>query len=284
MLPSWYNAQFPEALYPPIVNQDQYAARVISGGVVASGTSLGVVGLARDNVDVIGYTLSRILHLSHFFKSVKCLIFENDSIDGTPDYINKFMKNQNRVEFHLASAQIGRVRHSPVKSRERRADMAMYRNGYLSLIERMNWDVDYLMVIDTDLVGGFSYEGILNTLGQEEDWTAVGSNGITYRYNDKSKLEKLFFDTWAYRPFNCWNDVCGEETNLLSFERSQPLVPVFSCFGGMAIYKYDRIKGLRYTDEDCDHVTLHKQIIDMGQKIYLNPSQITIYTKHQYVL
>ena len=66
-------------------------------------------------------------------------------------------------------------------------------------------------------------------------------------------------------------------TNLLHFNRGDDLVEVKSCFGGLALYKTSALSG-RYTDEDCDHVTLHKSLPCM----YLNPSQIVLYTEHYY--
>lgn len=283
MFTNWYNAQFPEALYPAI-NQQQYAARVISGGIIASGANVGVVGLTRNTADIIGYNLNRIVYLSRFFKNLKCLIFENDSTDGTPDIISKFISTQDEIEMHLATMNMEKVRHEQNKSVDRRRDMAFYRNSYLTLIEKMGWDLDYLIIIDTDLAGGFSYEGIFNSLGYENEWSLMGSNGILYRQNKNLKFERLQFDTWAYRHYGSWEEVCGEEGNRMTFERGQDPIPVFSCFGGLCIYKYSDIIGLRYNDEDCDHVTLNKQLINRGKQLFVNPSQITLYNQHSYMI
>lgn len=283
MFPSWYNAQFPEALFPAVTNQQQYAARVISGGVIALDSNAAIVGLTRNTADIIRFNLIRISYLSRFFKSLKCILFENDSNDGTPDIIKDYIARQDEMEFHLATMKMDKVRHAQDKSLARRQDMATYRNTYLDMIDRFKWDLDYLIVMDTDLVGGFSYEGILNSIGFEKEWSLMGSNGILYRENNK-KLERLYFDTWAFRHFNDWSEVCGEQANRMLVDRGQEPIPIFSCFGGMAIYKYNHIKGLRYTDEDCDHVTLNRQLINQGRNLFLNPSQITIYNEHQYVI
>ena len=39
---------------------------------------------------------------------------------------------------------------------------------------------------------------------------------------------------------------------------------------------------ISYTNEHCDHVTLNKQLTQLGYNIFLNPSQITLYSEHYY--
>jgi hypothetical protein len=116
----------------------------------------------------------------------------------------------------------------------------------------------------------------LNTLGHSLD--VCGSNGLLYRKQD-DKVQRLYFDSWAYRGLN---EEYDPDINLLTINRGDSPYEVDSCFGGMCIYKYDTLNGLKYTNEDCDHVTLHKQIRNNGYRIWINPSQITLYTEHYY--
>jgi hypothetical protein len=59
-----------------------------------------------------------------------------------------------------------------------------------------------------------------------------------------------------------------------------PLLRVASCFGGLMLYKWRSIKGLRYSDvnitarmDDCEHVFLHRRMALRGRgRIYLAPS------------
>lgn len=275
-------SQFPESLYPPIENKGLYLSRVKSGGDIASFSNIGIVGLTRNTENVITKTLDRLRYLSRFFSSTKVLIFENDSTDSTKDKVKEYISVVDDLEIHFASKDLNKEFHLGGKENSRKLDMASYRNIYLNLIEEMKWDIDYLIVIDTDVLGGFSYEGVFSSLGFENEWSAIGSNSIIYRELENKELERLFFDTWAYRPEDSWNDCCGEESNRLTFERGQEPVKVNSCFGGLCIYKYGDIKGLRYDNSDCDHVTLHKQLKAKGKEVYLNPSQIVLYNNHIY--
>ena len=64
---------------------------------------------------------------------------------------------------------------------------------------------------------------------------------------------------------------------------------VFSAFGGLAIYRYEVVKGLRYAypslnnDDDrvevrCEHYSLYKQMAERGyDKVFINPSMILRY-------
>ena len=60
------------------------------------------------------------------------------------------------------------------------------------------------------------------------------------------------------------------------------ILSVFYALSLPNIYKSEVLEQTKYTKEDCDHVTLHSQIKKNGYKVWLNPSQITLYTKHYY--
>ena len=58
-------------------------------------------------------------------------------------------------------------------------------------------------------------------------------------------------------------------------------VRVFSAFGGLAIYRFDKIKGLRYqvfpnndsrVEVHCEHYSLYRQMAERGNiKVFINP-------------
>lgn len=171
--------------------------------------------------------------------------------------------------------------HEPLKQDKsllRKTRMALYRNKLLELAKEKS-GFDYLCVVDLDLEGGYSLEGIYSSLFHMRDKNVIiGSNGLVY--NDG---QRLYYDSWAYREINSWDFAGDEVNNRLRFERGEPLVEVNSCFGGLCFYPIDILKkGVYYTSADCDHVTLHKQLKDLGYKIYLNPSMITLYSENYY--
>lgn len=284
---NYIESQFPEALYRPAISDfERYASRVNSGSVTASLSSVVVCGLARDIGNNIKYLIPRIEKIGSLFRSMRVVIVENDSSDGTREKLLQYKKEKMNYcgwEIDIIGEKQNKIRHEQDKSIQRRIDMAYYRNLYLEHIDSWIYKPDYLIIIDTDLTGGYSYEGILNSMGFEEDWTVIGSNSLMYR-GEGENIERLYFDTWALRVLGSWKEVCGEKSNRLRMDRGEEPQQVYSCFGGLAIYKYDRIKNFRYDSTDCDCVTLHKKIIQSGGKIYLNPSQITLYNNHQYCM
>ena len=66
-------------------------------------------------------------------------------------------------------------------------------------------------------------------------------------------------------------------------------IRVYSAFGGLAIYRFEAVKGLRYAcpslrnDDDrvevkCEHYSLYKQMAERGyDKVFINPSMILKY-------
>lgn len=278
-------SQFPEALFRT-AKEDYavYESRVNRGFGIASSSNVVICGLARDIRQHIPYLYNRIEHLGRFFNDYSVVIVENDSIDGTRTELNQIQ--QENYRWMIIGERQGKIRHEQDKSLRRRIDMAFYRNQYLEYINKnfghplFPKQPDYLIVIDTDLYGGYSYEGILNSLGYEQPWDFMGSNGILFRTRD-NHFERLFYDTWAFRKYGSWNDV-GKEGNLFLWERGDEPERVFSCFGGLGIYKWESVKNLRYNATDCDCVTLHKTMIHYGYNLFINPSQITLYNNHQY--
>jgi len=283
--PNYLMSQFPEALFK--TRKEDYAvyeSRIQRGFSTAFSSNLVICGLARDIRPYISYLYNRVLHLGSFFKDYSVVIVENDSIDGTREELEKIQQTNHR--WMIIGEKQGKIRHCQDKSLRRRIDMAFYRNQYLNFVNAhygkpLYPDIPtYMIILDTDLLGGYSYEGVLNSIGYEQQWDFIGSNGLLFRKRD-NRFERLFYDTWAFRKYGSWNDI-GKAGNLFLWERGDEPERVFSCFGGCGIYKWDSIKNLRYNETDCDCVTLHKQMIENGKYLFMNPSQITLYNNHQY--
>lgn len=267
----WYSANFPEALFPP---KEEFRKDYIHGiglGLQIIPTKRVLIASAmRDVAKNLQNTIPRIVKLGEMFQSYDICIYENDSIDNTPTLLKmwqEFLPN-----LYVTSQTLG-TKYTQDKSLARRVNMANARNHYLNFLYNNIDKYDCLIVVDGDLQGGWSYEGIIHSFGYFDMWNCIASNGLLYRVSDK-----VFYDIWAYRP------IVNTSTNfnLIELTRGQPIYRVVSAFGGLAIYKtkplYD-IK-LKYTPEDCDHVTINSRL----GKVYINPSQITLYSPTMYTL
>jgi hypothetical protein len=263
---------------------DYYTECVIRGKEKSSQSNVLVCGIVRNSERILPYTISRIESLGSLFNSYHVFLYENDSIDDTKKILCDWSQENNRVAYETDT--LNPPPFTDPKGYDRRKYMSFARNKYLEYARNYGKSnrIDYIIVLDCDLIGGWSYHGILNTIGQATTWDVVGSNSLCYLNHDDTWV-KVFYDSWAFRPLDHPEEIDGAETNLFVFHRGEPMIRVNSCFGGMAIYKPHCItEGLNYTDEDCDHPTLHNELKRMGYNIYLNPGQITLYNKSQYVI
>lgn len=267
----WVNSRFPESLYLPITND--YYDRVALGIDIMRQKDIVICGICKNIADNVDNILAKIFRLGSMFRSYSLYIYENDSVDAT---LSKLVQSSAKLNMPITieTETLEVEPHDQDKSEYRRERMAYARNKYLDHIR--DKEFDNLIVCDLDIEVGWSYEGIAHSFAF--DFDVVGSNGLIYQKNREGETYRCFYDTWAYRTLDD-KEICGVEGNLLKYNRGQHLEQVGSCFGGLCIYKRDCITdSVKYTKDDCDHVTLHRQLIDNGNKIYLNPSQIVVYS------
>lgn len=277
----FYIGSFPESLYQ-VDNEfkKEYVERVIQGRNRITESTALICGLARDVEKTLPYNIARIRRLGNMFKHFWVYIFENDSVDNTKQILSNWSTEDPNVIIYCNNYD--KIRHEQDMSRNRMTDMAFYRNHCLSLIKSASFD--YNIIVDMDIEGGFSYEGVCNSIGYD-NWDFMGANGIQYRIRNE-KYERLHFDSFAFRQIGSDGPHDGTEVNRMWFDKGQPPILVESCFGGLGIYKrYAITTDLTYSDEDCEHVTIHNRMRQNGfDKIYMNPSQIVVYTKTPYVI
>ena len=66
--------------------------------------------------------------------------------------------------------------------------------------------------------------------------------------------------------------------NNFRWQRGEPLVPVYSCFGGFGVYRMPAFLSAQYAGGDCEHVALHRSMRAAGfDRQFLNPSQLVFY-------
>jgi len=262
---------FPESFWPPIKERKKYILNLLEGRCFPG--KILFCGLIRGHaVDL----LNNISDIRTIFPNSKIIIYENDSEKN--NVVDSWLYPNIKYIYE-------ELDHEPLKQDKsllRRTRMALYRNKVWELAkdEKEKENFKYLCILDYDLLGGYSIEGIQHTLGllKKNKKTIIGSNSLVYENN-----RKLYYDSWAFRDINSWEFAGDEINNNLDFKRGEDLVEVNSCFGGMCFYPISVLnENVEYQSYDCDHVTLHKQLKDRGYKIYLNPSLITLYSENYY--
>lgn len=265
-----------ERFLPSPRRAKEYYATVERGKQVMKTRRVVIAGLARNIALVLGRTMARIEKTGRMFKEYSVLIFENDSRDNTQTQLKEWAKCNKNVTV------ISESRNDPInpgtRCLNRATRMAFYRNKYRELIATKYASYDNVIVLDTDLPGGWSYDGIANTFGQQTEWDFAGSNGIIYKDYEGVIGRPLYYDAWAFRWHTSWNPVFARQINPRYWPRGEPMLRVNSCFGGLGIYKTEAMLIAEYDGSDCEHVPFHRRMTDAGMdKLYMNPSQIVCY-------
>ncbi len=232
-----------------------------------------------------------IKELCGYFNDYKVFIYENDSTDATKQLLKEWASlDAQRVFISLndfdntatipSHKDTGKV--TPFFSARRIGKMAKLRNHYMDFVEQQGWEADYMMVVDLD-VARLSLDGILDSLYSEKEWDAVAAFGYSLAPN----LRKRYHDTYALTEL-------GDEKEPQTMGKihlyarkyggmkgTKEWIRVYSAFGGLAIYRYEAIKGLKYQtltngDENvevhCEHYSIYKQMAEHGyDKVYINP-------------
>jgi hypothetical protein len=269
-------AAFPERRFSPLAaSAESYFDAVERGRATMRQSRTVICGLARNIATHLPGTMARIERLGSMFADYRVLVYENDSTDATPAILNRWGAANHRLT--AISQRRGKQLYGSVRCPHRGNDMAEYRNRCHREVQDRWPDFDYVCLLDMDLVGGFSYDGIAHSFGSQP-WDFVGSNGIIYQRRKLDLNRSLHYDVWAFRHFGSYEELDGTEGNLMSWCRGDALVPVYSCFGGLGLYRMPAWLSAEYSGGDCEHVGLHREMRARGfDRQYLNPSQIVLY-------
>jgi hypothetical protein len=265
---------------PPAEAFDEYYRQVAQGYERMQGNRVVIAGLARDIEAILPTTIERVERLGGFFRDYRAVIYENDSCDRTRELLHDWSSSNPRV------CVLSETRDDPVnlpsRCLSRATRMAYYRARCHEVVTREFSRFDHVILVDTDLQGGWSYDGVAHTFGTS-GWDFVGANGIIYRRRWLSPNAVAHYDAWAYRIDGDFTSLTTKQVNRLKYHRGQPLQPVYSCFGGIGIYRMPAYLAGRYDGSDVEHVTFHREMHRRGfNQTYLNPNLIAVYgRKHR---
>lgn len=230
-----------------------------------------ICGISRDNADQL--PIEEIEETGKLFEDYRVIVFENDSTDGTKDLLNQWKNKNNHVTI------LSKDYHC--EKRPNIAFLAKCRNKYLKELQKHTYhDFDILLVVDMDMKYGWDINGLFDSFSKIDQWDAVGSNGV---YTKDGKMWDMFafrneeFPETPHNP-HYWTEIvpAGQKHYCVGTQ----LIPVDSCFGGLAVYKRRFINGCKYQspDGDCEHISFHRHFKNNGGRIFMNPSQVTFYS------
>lgn len=259
--------------------------------------SLIICGIVRDCANGIRRNRPVIDQLCSMTKESKVILFENDSKDDTKSVLAKWAKECNYVyaqceDFNTITIPTPQEASgvNPAFSEKRITKMAHYRNQYLNYIKEHKLSADYIIVVDLDLKR-IDIDGILHSLSISDSWDMVAANGVIYspsaffrcRYNDTYALVENGEENIPQTE----QSIKEKQFKWAHLKKNTPLSPVYSAFGGLAIYKFEALKGCSYSvleNEDlkvgvrCEHFALCQEMRQKGyNRMFINPAMKVVY-------
>lgn len=236
---------------------------------------VAIAAVCRNVAGILPVTIRRLASLMSLFAASRVFVYENDSSDATKLMLRRWAARDRRID--VTTETIGHPVNPKRRCPARAERMARYRaRCHESIVSRAD-DFDFVIVVDMDLIGGWSEEGVANSLGHD-GWDFVGANGLIYRRSGLDANQLRQYDAWALRWRDDEEPLSTALASRLVPRRGEPLLAVGSCFGGIGIYTIDAFTAGSYEAGDCEHVTFHRSLRRRGfQRLFLNPSLITLY-------
>lgn len=261
----------PDVLLPPDPEfVEDYHTRIASGRLWAARSSVAFVAICRNAMPWLHWTLGHVERTGRCFGEWSAFIYENDSTDGTKDRLAQWADAEAR---QVSINDNGRPHLNHTTEAVRTHALAEYREACQAWVAQASRRPDYVVVFDTDPWGGFSVDGVLNSIGWMADQASPywGKPMASYSWAESRQPSgpmAIHYDAFAAR-LNHWKQRDQNWFHLWHPPVGSPPVRFRSAFGQLAVYRTaDYLRG-RYTGEDCEHVTFHRSI---GQPVYLNPS------------
>ena len=139
-------------------------------------------------------------------------------------------------------------------------------------------DYDNLLVVDFDLTGPISYDGLATTFSFK-NWDMMSSYGVTTSLtsfnNDLIYYDQLSFVRLGEHPKKTSLKTLIMNNILSELKRGDIPILVNSAFGGLSFYNINSLvkSGAQYDSKYNEHVCLHLEMAKMGYgKLFLNPS------------
>lgn len=230
-----------------------------------------IAGVCRNTERAVPNVIRNAEALGGLFKDYAVLIYENNSSDNTAALYKEWAERNPHVVFESETLAY------PAPSRTER--IADARNKVLALARRPEYaGYRYLVMVDLDFITPWPIEQIVHAIERGGSWDAIAANGV-YPNGD-------YYDRYALRtmamPFgpellgNWWRMQLENEPIRLT---ASQLIPAYSAFGGLAIYKTASILPFAYSGTVTkDLRDYYKQILfaHHGKK---NNSQICEYVR-----
>lgn len=290
------NTKFPEHFFP--VKDGQYLLKSIYDGIeICKEKRVAFCGIVRNGGKILSTNIHRIFRTGSVFKSFDVFIYENNSTDQTVEILNSYKSKSFIFESESLDTNhdnAGAGSHSRLKR------ISTARNKYVEWISNKIDNYDYVIVVDLDIKGGWSYNGVINSVYELQDEKAgcMTAYGVLADFSGNTLLTKsiiddgtyLMYDSLAFRGINSTGPITTQQQikhNHLKVDFGSQPIAVRSNFNGIGVYKskcfegncYDSIDHGKSYVVDCDHVIFHDNIYKKGLTVNINPNLISSYSE-----
>ena len=254
-------------------------------------------GMVRDCGKAVRHNIPTIEKLGESFLEYRIIIFENNSTDCTKEVLLNWASRNNKVTAicnYFDEAAYKKIPKDDCyywpNSRRRIQKYVDYRNLYMEYLDNEDVKADYVILVDFD-VAKIDISGVITSFGTILEWDVITANG----YSLSPKLKRRYHDTYALCESGHENvpqsvpEIKAYRDIFAFLRKGMPFVRVFSAYGGLAIFKRDILKGMRYktiynnyegVEVHCEHFSLFWQLAEHGHdRVYINPNMEVYYQK-----
>lgn len=223
------------------------------------------IGITRNGGFMLKKNIKSLLKLRKNFKKLDFYIYENDSTDGTTEFLNSMSEKD--VGFSFFSEKIDEEKRAKIFTAETedgkpcRIELITYaRNKLLELVKPVAANYDYILNIDLDILIQNTNQIASTFLRfKNKPFDCISGCGMTkwLRYRDAYAFRSLDFPYGPEFLGNYW-----WEKTVHEIQKRYPrglIIPVFSSFGGAAIYKAEAYVSSLYNCH-CDEEFLRRHI------------------------
>ncbi len=210
-----------------------------------------ICGVCKDVEKRLPSSIIIIEKIGALFADYQVVIYENNSSDATPYILQQWQKRNEKVMAISEEIALSILNQMIVNRKEDGGyflpeAIAHARNRVLEVALSSQFDsFDYLIMMDLDFKLEPDYEGFIDTFQSNKEWDAVFAYGIDpaitfwdwYPLRDAATPlgSELLGNDWWYMP------------RKLTLAKNDDWYPVFSAFGGCAIYKKEALRGCSYS-------------------------------------
>lgn len=201
-----------------------------------------ICGVCKDIQKAVPNTIEQIELLGSKFDDYGVIIYENNSVDRTANLLAEWAAANPNVVFITETLPKDQLPAS------REECIARARNIVLSIAKEDRYhDFEHLIMVDLDFKTPWPVDEIVATTQLPGNWDCISANGVF-------RKGKLYWDRYAFRdkeyPFG--PELIGKEwwydLKQSWFEiKKKELLPVYSGFCGLAVYKRSTIIQFSYS-------------------------------------